>query len=86
MAGSLVRTAEERGYYGTTGIGPDLFEGAREAVRGMIDLLGRLHHLDPLEAYALCSVAGDLKISEIVDAPNWVVSLFLPRGLFLSNA
>jgi acetamidase/formamidase len=34
------------------------------------------------EAYALCSVAGDLKISEAVDVPNWVVSMTLPRGIF----
>jgi acetamidase/formamidase len=35
-----------------------------------------------LEAYALCSVAADLKISEVVDYPNWVVSFFLPNSLF----
>jgi acetamidase/formamidase len=34
------------------------------------------------EAYVLCSVAADLKISEVVDAPNWVVSAFLPMSLF----
>ena len=28
------------------------------------------------------SVAGDLKISEIVDIPNWVVSMTVPRGIF----
>jgi len=33
-------------------------------------------------AYALCSVAVDLRISEVVDAPNWVVSAFLPLDLF----
>jgi acetamidase/formamidase len=27
-------------------------------------------------------VAGDLKISETVDLPNWVVSMTLPRGIF----
>jgi len=31
----------------------------------------------------LCSVAGDLKISEAVDVPNWVVSMTLPRGIFV---
>jgi acetamidase/formamidase len=34
------------------------------------------------EAYVLSSVAVDLKISELVDAPNWVVSAFLPLTLF----
>jgi acetamidase/formamidase len=26
----------------------------------------------------VCSVLGDLRIAEIVDAPNWVVALDLP--------
>ena len=84
LEGALVRGVEERGYYATTGIGPDLMEASREAVRGMIAYLGRTRNLAPIEAYALCSVAGDLKISEIVDAPNWVVSFVLPKNLFES--
>ena len=82
VAGQLVRTSTERGYHATTGIGPDLLEAARNAVRGMIAYLGRTRDVPPLEAYALCSVAGDLKISEVVDAPNWVVSFLLPNALF----
>jgi hypothetical protein len=34
------------------------------------------------EAYTICSVAGDLKINETVDLPNWLVSMTLPRGIF----
>ena len=34
------------------------------------------------EAYVLSSVAVDLKISEVVDTPNWVVSAFLPLAVF----
>ena len=34
------------------------------------------------EAYAIASVAGDLRIHEIVDAPNWVVGLFIPESIF----
>jgi acetamidase/formamidase len=34
------------------------------------------------EAYVLASVGVDLRISEIVDAPNWIVSAFLPEGIF----
>jgi acetamidase/formamidase len=48
----------------------------------MIAYLGRTRNLPPLEAYTLCSVVGDLKISEIVDAPNWVVSFVLPLNIF----
>ena len=34
------------------------------------------------EAYIFCSVAGDLRVHEIVDKPNWVVGLMLPEGSF----
>ncbi len=80
--GALVRTSQERGYYATTGIGPDLMEATRDAAREMITYLVEAHDLSELEAYALCSVAADLKISEVVDYPNWVVSYFLPNSLF----
>jgi acetamidase/formamidase len=70
------------GYYATTGIGPDLMEDARNAVRRMIDWLCREHKLSPEDAYLLSSVAGDLKISEIVDQPNWIVSFYMPLMIF----
>jgi acetamidase/formamidase len=71
------------GYYHTTGIGPDLVENARNAVREMVDWLAGDQQLSLHEAYVLCSVGGDLKISEIVDVPHWVVSMTLPRGIFV---
>ncbi len=60
----------------TMGVGPDLLSGARDATRGMIELLGR-HGLPPADAYALCSVAGHLRLLEVVDTPNWVVGMEL---------
>ena len=33
------------------------------------------------QAYCLCSVAADLKVSEVVDAPNWIVSCYLPLSV-----
>lgn len=69
-------------HYVTTGHGPDLYECARNAVRHMIDHLVRTRGLTREEAYILCSVVVDLKISEIVDAPNWIVSAFLPETVF----
>jgi acetamidase/formamidase len=71
-----------RGYYHTTGTGPDLMENAKNAVRDMVDWLVADQQLSLHEAYAICSVAGDLKISEAVDLPNWVVSMTVPRGIF----
>jgi acetamidase/formamidase len=78
-AGPVSRHFDERGYEATTGIGPDLFQAARDAVSAMIDLLTARHGMAPVEAYMLCSVCADLRISEIVDQPNWVVSFYFPR-------
>jgi len=61
----------------TTGIGPDLFVAAREATLAMVEEIARRSGLAAADAYLLASVAADLKISEIVDAPNWVVSMHL---------
>ena len=68
--------------YATDGIAPDLMVAARDAVRRMIDWLGREHGLEPLRSYLLCSVAVDLRISEIVDVPNFVVTAYCPLGIF----
>jgi acetamidase/formamidase len=81
-AGPVSRHFDEKGYEVTTGIAPDLMEGARAAVQGMVELLSARHGLAPVEAYMLCSVAADLRISEIVDQPNWVVSMYFPRLVF----
>jgi acetamidase/formamidase len=55
---------------------------ARDAVRRMIDWLGREHGLAPSNAYLLASVAVDLRISEIVDMPNVVVTAHCPLSIF----
>jgi acetamidase/formamidase len=81
-AGPLLPRTNSRAWYATTGHGPDLMEAARDAIRHMIAYLVRDHGLTREEAYILCSVAVDLKLSEVVDAPNWVVSAFLPMSLF----
>jgi acetamidase/formamidase len=80
--GPVTRHLDARGYEVTTGIGPDLMEASRDAVRCMIDLLGRRHGMPAMDAYLLCSVCGDLRISEIVDVPNWTVSFYFPRVVF----
>lgn len=80
--GPVARHFDAKGYEITTGIGPSLMAGAVDAVRRMIDLLGRRHGLSPEDAYILCSVCADLRISQIVDRPNWIVSLYFPRLVF----
>jgi acetamidase/formamidase len=79
--GALAQT-EESSYHVCTAVGPDLMEGARDAVRATISHLGERYGLDRQEAYALASVAVDLRIHELVDAPNWVVGAFVPESIF----
>jgi formamidase len=62
----------------TTGIGPDLFQAARDATRRAVDLLATRTALEPVNAYLLLSLIGELRVSEIVDAPNWVMSMHVP--------
>jgi acetamidase/formamidase len=65
-----------------TGVGPDLMEAARDAIRALVEYQVDHHGRDRREAYAIASVAADLRIHEIVDAPNWVVGAFLPLDIF----
>ena len=58
---------------------------ARNALLAMIDWLGAERGLSREAAYVLCSVAVDLRISEIVDVPNPVVSALCPLDIFHST-
>ena len=80
--GPLAPSADGQGHLGTMGIGPDLMEGAKTAVREMIDLVVERWDLTREDAYLLCSLAGDLKILEIVGAPAWNVGFTLPLAVF----
>jgi len=68
-------------FYATTANGPDLFASAQQAIRYMIAHLVQERGLSREEAYILSSVAVDLKISEIVDAPNWIVTAYCPLSI-----
>jgi acetamidase/formamidase len=81
-AGPLVPRAGRPGWYGTTGVGPDLYAGAQEAVRAMVAHVAGEYGLSPEDAYVLCSLAADLHISEIVDAGQYIVSALLPLSVF----
>jgi acetamidase/formamidase len=69
------------GHYGTMGLSTDLMDGARIAVRDMIQWIQRESDLSREDAYMLCSLAGDLRIFEIVDAGVWNVGFTLPRDV-----
>jgi formamidase len=84
--------AAPRRFYATTGISvtrdgenraEDATLAARNALLNMIDHLGE-RGWTRQQAYALCSVAVDLKVSQLVDVPNMLVSAFLPEDIFVS--
>jgi acetamidase/formamidase len=77
--GPVASHFDKKGYEVTTGIGPDLMACAKAAVSDMVELLSRRYGYSPVDAYMLCSVCADLRISSIVDVPNWVVSFYFPR-------
>ena len=74
--------ADSQGYYVTTGYGPDIYEASKKAISYMIEHLSHAYGLSDEDAYMLCSIAVDLRINEIVDVPNWLVSAFLPNAIF----
>ena len=61
--------------------GEDLNLAARNALLQMIELLGE-RGFSRAQAYVICSVAVDFKISNMVDLPNVTVSAFLPEAIF----
>jgi len=80
--GPLTPRIGSGGFYGTTGVGPDLYVAAQDAVRAMVAHLTERYGLTPEDAYVLSSLCVDLKISEIVDAGQYVVSAVLPLAIF----
>ena len=80
--GPVSNHIDQDGYFVTTGVGPDLMEGAKNAIRSMIDLLVKKLNMPDSKAYMFCSVCADLRISEVVDVPNWVVSCYFPKSVF----
>ncbi len=80
-----------RRFFATTGISVDraginhsesLTVAARNALTNMISHLTAEYGFSGQQAYAICSVAVDLKVSEMADVPNFVVSAFLPLDIF----
>ena len=76
--------AETPDYYITMGLDPDLNEATKMAVREMIDYLTTEKHLTRDDAYMLCSVAGNLRITQLVDGTKGA-HMMLPKSIFVSK-
>lgn len=75
-----VKEMEFKEYLAYPGIDSNLWNAAKKAVKGIISVLSR--HMSPVEAYMLASVAVNLRVSEVVDVPNWIVTAYLPLDIF----
>jgi len=70
---------ETEDYYAVTAFATTLDEAAKKATRYMVDHLVTTQGLTRSEAYVLCSLAGELKIAEVVDAPHVLVAMHMPK-------
>ncbi|HEX2577692.1 MAG TPA: acetamidase/formamidase family protein [Aquihabitans sp.] len=80
-----------RRFFATTGLSvdrdgrnhsEDLTVAARNALLNMVDHLELDRGFSRQQAYAICSVAVDLKVSEMADVPNFLVTAVLPLDIF----
>jgi acetamidase/formamidase len=73
--------AETPTHYISMGLHPDLDEAARVATREMIEFLVERMSIDRDDAYVLCSVALDLRVTQLVDGTKGVHGM-LSKELF----
>lgn len=73
--------AETPSHHITLGIDPDLDEAARQALRGMIDLICERTELSREEAYALCSICCDLNVTQLVNQHKGVHAMLAKERL-----
>ena len=73
--------AETPTHYIAMGLHEDLDEATRLAVREMVDFLVSEKKLSREDAYMLCSLAADLRVTQAVDATKGVHAM-LPKSVF----
>ena len=65
-----------------TNLSEDLTLAARDALLKMIAYIERTYGLTSEQAYILASVAVDLRVGQVVDVPNYVVTAVLNEDVF----
>ena len=68
-------------YYAVTGFGTTIDIATKKAVNFMIDHLVANYDISDEDAYMLCSLVADLKIAEVVDVPNMLVTMHFPKSI-----
>jgi acetamidase/formamidase len=61
----------------TMAFDPDLDDAAKDALRAMIQLLGEVAQMKPEDAYAFCSLACDLRVTQTVDGHKGIHAMVL---------
>jgi acetamidase/formamidase len=72
-------------YYSVLGIADNMLEATKQAIRQMIIYLEQTKGLTREEAYMLCSIAVDIRATQVVDMPNYTVGAFLPLDIFVNE-
>ena len=70
---------------GLTNLSNDLSLASRNALKEMLNYLVEERGLTRENAYVVMSVAADLRIGNVVDAPNVAVSVILPLDIFVEE-
>ena len=68
-------------HWGTMGFHEDLDEAVKIVLRGMIKLLESEKNMDPYEAYSLCSLQADFRVTQVVDG-NKGIHAMMPKSIF----
>lgn len=76
---------ETNDYYAVTGFGTTIDIATKKVVKFMIKYLVDEHNMSREEAYMLCSLAGDLKITEVVDLPHYLVTMHMSKKILGIN-
>lgn len=90
LAGPIVESASDRPNAGDPAwivveSAPDALQAARNATNRMIDLLMASWGFSDIHAYLLCSVAMDLRLSQVVNRPMITVSAAIPKAILPSR-
>jgi len=70
---------------GLENLSNDINLAARNAIEGIVDYIASTYGYTRQQAYVIASVAVDVRISQLVDAPNVGVTALLPLDIFVSE-
>jgi acetamidase/formamidase len=79
IAGPQIETSDE---FMIVAYGRSLDEAARRAIAEMVEYLADRHRLSRHEAYGFLSLAGDVRVNQVVDFPHLGARVSIPKAVF----